>query len=243
MRFHLIPASGLVFLTLIGATPSFADEPARAIATATATGEFEFDEARLIFSVNNEGQDAADLTGKLAKKANSLIETLKAQGLSDRDLQVTGPTISVRYAIIRNANGLETLDRQKIDGFSGFVSVTARFKDFSKLGKAMSDGVKLGAALSGPNYSLAKSDDKLAGLGVEATKEALANAKAMIEAAGRKAGRVLEIRSEGGIQPMIEPSVRTMAMAAPAPDIQIPVNPGRATLSKTISVSVEILEP
>lgn len=221
------------------------NSPPAAIASATATGEFEYDEARLTFSINNEGQDVADLAAKLAKKGTALVEAMKSNGVTDADLRVTGPAISVRYAMIRNNTGLETIDRQRIDGYSGFLSVTARFKDFSKIGKAISDGVKLGAAASGPNYALSPStsDEKLAGLANEATKQALANAKAMIEATGRKTGRVLEIRAEGGVQPVFDAPVRAMAMGAPATDIPVPVNPGRATLSKSVTVSVEILEP
>lgn len=240
----------LPMLAIFAISPVFAQNlasnmPASAIASATATGEFEFDEVHLTFSVNNEGQDVADLAAKLAKKGTALVEAMKASGLTDADLRVTGPAISVKYATIRNANGPEIIDRQRIDGYSGFLSVTARFKDFSKIGKAISDGMKLGAAASGPNYALspATSDEKLAGLATESTKQALANAKAMIEATGRKAGRVLEIRADGGAQPMFDAPLRAMAMAAPAADIQVPVNPGRATLSKSVTVTLEILEP
>lgn len=250
MRFRimfvfLVSVWGLGLSRPVFAAETSSNVPPHAIASATATGEFEYDEARLTFSVNNEGPDAADLTAKLAKKSASLVEALKALGLTDADLRVTGPSISVRYAMIRNTNGMETIDRQRIDGFTGFISVSGRFKEFSKLGKAMSDGVKLGAAISGPSFSLsaAKSDEKLADLAVDATKAALANAKAMIDATGRKPGRVLEIRTEAGFQPTPDAPMRALAMAAPAADIQVPVNPGRATLSRVISVTVEIIEP
>jgi len=241
---------GLVFFGALGFQAAYAgndgtlDLP-QAIASATASGDFDFDEARLTFSINNEGADASDLAGKLAKKGTGLVEAIKALGVADGDIRVSGPSISVRYAIIRNTNGTETIDRQKIDGFTGFIAVTARFKDFSKLGKAMSDGVKIGAAISGPTFSLAPatSEEKLSNLAIEATKSAFTNAKSMIEATGRKAGRILSIRAEGGIQPLSEAPMRALAVAAPAPDLQIPVSPGRATLTKSITVIVEILEP
>lgn len=218
------------------------DQPA-AIVSATATGEFKFDEARISFSFNYEGQDVADLTEKLAKKAAALIEAMKSQALSDADISASGPTISVRYATIRNVNGPETIDRQRIDGYSGFISITGRFKDFTRLGTSVSDGVKLGATISGPSFALSTSNDKLASLAVDATRTALANARAMIEATGRKAGRILEIRAENSIQPMIDQPLRAMAFSAPAGDIQIPVSPGRVTLSKSVTVTLEIVEP
>lgn len=220
----------------VGALPA-------AIATGVATEEFEFDEARLTFSINNEGQDVQDLASKLAKKGSALVDALKANGLAENDLRVAGPNISVRYAVIRNTNGAETIDRQRIDGYSGYLSVTARFKDFAKLGKSISDGVKIGATVSGPNYNLATSDEKLAKLATEATKQALSNAQAMIEATGRKAGKLLEIRTEGAMQPVFDQPMRAMTMAAPTPDIQIPINPGRTTLSRSVTVTLEILEP
>lgn len=249
LSFQALPGFfGWIALGLFSVAPlsaSRADNPIvpQAVATATATGEFEFDEARLTFSVTNEGQNIGELTGKLAKVATGLVDAMKANGLTDADLRITGPAISVRYAMIRNTNGSQTIDRQRLDGYSGFISLTARFTDFTKLGKAVSDGVRLGAAVSGPSYALATSDAKTAILAVEATKQALANAKAMIEASGRKPGRVLSIETEGKSQPVFEGQVRAMAMAAPAQDIDVPVNPGRATLSKSVTVKLEILEP
>jgi uncharacterized protein YggE len=168
-----------------------------------------------------------------------------ANGVANDDIRVMGPTISVRYAVIHNSNGSETIDRQRIDGFTGNIAINGRFKEFSTLGKAISDGVKLGAAVAGPNFALSTSSasEKLASLSVDATKQALANAKAMIEATGRKAGRVLAIHAEnGGLQPLNDAPMRAMAMAVPTPDIQIPVNPGRASLSKSVTVTVEILD-
>ncbi len=234
---------GLVCIASV--SESRADNPVvpQAVASASATGEFEFDEARLTFSVSNEGQNAAELAVKLSKIATSLVEAMKSNGLSDADLRIAGPAISVRYAMIRDTNGNQTIDRQRLDGYSGFISLTARFTDFKKLGKAVSDGIRLGAAVNGPNYALAKSDEKEALLAIEATKQALLNAKAMIEASERKPGRVLSIESDARSQPVFEGQARAMAMAAPSPDISVPVNPGRATLSKSVTVKVEILEP
>lgn len=239
---------GWILLGIFSIAPvseSRADNPfiPQAVASASATGEFEFDEARLTFSVSNEGQNAADLAGKLSKVATGLVAAMKSAGLSDADLRITGPAISVRYAMIRDTNGNQTIDRQRLDGYSGFISLTARFTDFTKLGKAISDGIRLGAAVNGPNYALAKSDEKEALLAIDATKQALLNAKAMIEASGRKPGRVLSIESDVRGQPVFEGQMRALAVAAPSADINVPINPGRATLSKSVTVKVEILEP
>jgi uncharacterized protein YggE len=192
------------------------------------------DMAIVTSGVTSQGATAREaLTANTADMAK-LIETLKAAGIEDRDIQTSGFSVNPNYVYSNevDANGYSL--PPKVNGYIVSNQVTIRVRDLAKLGAVLDQSVTVGAnTINGISFSVADTDD----LYTEARKQAFADARAKAELYAETAGvelgdiaAITEAQGYGVPQPYL---MRDMAMSAAAP---VPVEAGE--LSFTINVSV-----
>ena len=221
------------------AAPAFAQQVTVTPGIITIEGLGEVvakpDMAIVTSGVTSQGATARDaLTANTADMAK-LIETLKAAGIADRDIQTSGFSVSPNYVYSNevDANGYSKPPR--INGYIVSNQVTIRVRDLTALGTILDQSVTVGAnTVNGVSFSVADP----ANLYTEARKKAFADARAKAElyaeAAGVELGDIAAITETQGYgvpQPYMMREMAAADMAAP-----VPVQAGE--LSFTINVTV-----
>ena len=192
------------------------------------------DTAIVTSGVTSQGATARDALSANTADMAKLLETLKAAGIADRDIQTSGFSVSPNYVYSNevDANGYSLPPR--INGYLVSNQVTIRVRDLTTLGVILDQSVTVGAnTVNGVSFSVADTND----LYTEARKKAFADARAKAELYAETAGvelgdiaAITEAQGYGVPQPYM---MRDMAMSAAAP---VPVEAGE--LSFTINVSV-----
>jgi uncharacterized protein YggE len=209
-------------------------------ATGTARSEIAFDRAIVPFTLRAEGANADDVSRELGDKSRQIVDALSQIGVTDPNLRINGPLLSVIYASVTDDQGGRRTERPKPDGVRGEVVFRVTTTDFKKIPKILSTASGAGALLSSPTFEVADLAGERRRLALEALRSALAHARELAEASGGHAGRVLSVIDQRGGRPPADP--RTLALAGNA-DAEFPVLPGRATLEHSVTVRVEIVQP
>lgn len=207
-------------------------EPAR---TVTVGGEGTVaavpDRAAFTVSIMAEQETAARAIDAAAKNARSVLAALKADGVSDDDVQ-TG-SISLHPVHARpTGNGAPP----RLIGYRASLSQTVRVTDLDALGPVMDAVVKAGGTgLNGLRFFIANDH----ALKDRARARAMADAKraagVLAEAAGAGLGVVVSIsetETGGGPRPMM--ALRTEAAGA------LPMAPGNITVAVRVRVVYEL---
>ena len=250
-RISLVPIALAVALAAAapGAWAQERDRPAVPFVqvTVTAKGEFAYDRVTLPFQFASDGASSEGVTRELAQKTTRALDMLKLAGVADNDIVISGPQVSVRYEIQRERNGTETRERRVPAGFTGHVDMRVTLGDLERAPKLFASIAESGALLSPPEFSVSKEDEEERKLGTQAVKSGMEQARALIEAAGGKPGKILSIIDS---QPyavaradMSTARMKAFAAAPPPPTIPVPMRPGKATLERSMTVQIEVVTP
>jgi uncharacterized protein YggE len=218
-----------------------ADDKPYVEVTGTARGEVAFDRAIVPFTLRTETATAEDASRELAQKSREVADALSQIGISEANLRINGPLLSVIYNNVTEEQGGRKVERRAPAGIRGEVSFRVTTGDFKKIPKILAAATNSGALVSSPAFEVANLAEEQARLGVEAVRSALARARQLAEAAGARAGRILSIVDERSGRQPVEP--RTLAMAAGDAPPEVPVLPGRATLQHAVTLRVELTQP
>ena len=213
-------------------------DPARPIVdlTVTATVQSAPDAATFTTGVQTTAPKARDAITKNAEKMVSVVAQLKAAGIADKDIQTSA------INLYRDIEYLPT-GKQRLKGYVVSNVVTAKLRDFKRLGDVLDTLASNGATeFSGPNFTL--DDDTTA----EAQSRDKAWAMAMKQARyhAQKAGytdvRVLRVAESIQRQPKNEPiayAKMAMEQAADA-SASTPIEGGEIGTSVTLAITFEM---
>ncbi len=119
--------------------------------------------------------------------------------------------------------------------------------DLERAPKLFASIAESGALLSPAEFAVSKEDEEERKLGAQAVKSGMEQARALIEAAGGKPGKILSIVDS---QPyavarpdMSTARMKAYAAAPPPPTVPVPMRPGKATLERSMTVHVEVISP
>lgn len=197
------------------------------------------DMAIVTSGVTSQGATARDaLTANTADMAK-LIETLKAAGIADRDIQTSGFSVNPNYVYTQevDANGYSLPPR--INGYIVSNAVTIRVRDLAALGAVLDQSVTVGAnTINGISFAVTDP----AKLYEEARRNAFADARSKAELYATVAGVELDdivsiTESQGYGQPQPYMMRQAADMAASAP---VPVETGELTFTISVSVAWEL---
>lgn len=223
---RIIVAAIVIALALIG-RQALAAEP-----TLTITGSGSASAPPDIATLSTGVETRAD-TAKAALAANSeamasVIETLKAAGVAEKDIQTSGLSVQPVYedSKLRSyAGGTE------IDHYVATNGVTVVVRDLAGLGSVVDALVGSGAnRLGGVSFGFADP----APLQDEARRQAIADARRAAEvyaaAAGVKLGQVLTIEDFGGSGPVPLGAVARFAAES------VPIATGESSITASVRV-------
>lgn len=179
--------------------------------------------AREALSANNEAM-------------RKVLEALKGAGIAERDLQTSGFSINPQYSYPDSNDG--TPRAPVLTGYEVANQLTIRVRDIARLGAVLDQTVSLGVNQGGDiRFTNAEPEKAVEEARRNAMKNAIGKARVLAEAAGVKAGRILEI-SETMDLPEPRPVMR-MSMAKEAADA-VPVAAGENSYSVTVNVTFAI---
>jgi len=224
---------------------SFLAAPAAAEVQVTSTGpvveltvnesvEAEPDIVTVGAGVTTEARTAVEAMRTNATAMQSVIDRIKALGVSERDIQTTGINLGAMYDYNQQTQ------RQVFRGYQASNRVSVKLRDIQRTGEVLDALVAAGATdLSGPDWSI---DDDTAARS-QARRQAMETARAQALEYARAAGfssiRLLEVSETIARQP---PMPFVGALRAEAQDASTPVQPGMVQAGVTVRVSYEMTQ-
>ncbi|MGI9371793.1 MAG: SIMPL domain-containing protein [Hyphomicrobiales bacterium] len=238
VAFMLIP------LTLAFSSPVLAAQEGKTsqrLMLITGKGEVKAapDIAIISLGVTSQAKTAQDALSQNTKNMSGLLDSLKADGIAEKDLQTSNFSVQPIYSRVKNT-GNQQPQIPRILAYRVSNQLTAVIRDLDKLGAILDKSMSAG---SNQFNSLQFSIDKPAPLRDDARKLAVADAKRKAEiyaqAAGVALGNVNSISEAGGHrppQPLGRHSVKMMAAEA-AP---VPIAQGEQSVSVSVNIVWEI---
>jgi uncharacterized protein YggE len=193
------------------------------------------DTAHVMSGVTTQGATAREALDANNAAMTALIETLKAAGIEEGDIQTSGFSVMPNYVYTdeRDANGY-TLP-PKINGYSVFNNVNVRVRDISTLGSVLDQQVTVGAnTINGVSFSVSDPSTLLDEARKLAFADALAKARLYAETADVELEQVIAI-SEGQLMQPPQPYMFDRAEAAAASPV--PIQGGELTFQINVNVT------
>lgn len=172
-----------------------------------------------------------------AEAMGRIMESLKANGVAERDIQTRHFTIQPIYTFReRTLPGGERQGEQILVGYQVTNMVTAKVRTLDHIGAVLDNAVAAGGDLvrvQGISFTVEDPERKQATLQARdaAVKDALEKARQMAAAAGITLGRLVYLTESGAAVPIQEEVLRAGAPALPAPT---PISPGELTVTVTV---------
>lgn len=180
----------------------------------------------------SQARDAA------AEAMGRIMDSLKANGVSERDIQTRHFTIQPIYTFReRTLPGGARQGEQVLVGYQVSNTVSAKVRTLDRIGTVLDSAVAAGGDLvrvQGIAFTVDDPQQKQATLQAReaAVRDALEKARQMAASAGITLGRLVYLTESGGIVPISEEVFR--ATAAPAPAPPTPISPGELTVTVTV---------
>jgi uncharacterized protein YggE len=186
------------------------------------------DRVLITLGVMSEAATAREALDANTAALRKVIDTLKGEGLGDRDVQTSDFSVGPRYEYTQDGKP------PKLVGYQVSNTVNIRVTDIAKLGTILDKAVGEGSnQIHGIRFEVSDADVRLD----EARKTAVANARRMAElyatAAGASLGQVLKIE-EAAYNPGPIPMMRQTAAAEAAP---VPIEAGEQTLQVMVTIT------
>lgn len=212
-------------------TDALADDKRVITMTGRASVGVAPDQVEINLGVTSKAETARDALTLNNANMNTVLKTLKEEGIEEKNIQTSNFSIQPDYEHYRDGRA------PKIRGYRVSNTVRILVKEIDKLGALLDKVVSSGSnQINGIRFLVSKEDE----LKDEARKSAVAvatrKAKLYAEAAGVKLGDVIMITESrhGGGHPV--PIARTLAKEANA----VPIAGGEQQLSVSVTISWDL---
>ena len=171
----------------------------------------------------NAAMQAANIT------MSTVQQTLKADGVADKDLQTSGLSVQPNYNYSDKG--------AQLTGYTVSEDLSVVLRDLSKAGSIISDAAKAGGdalRIGSATLDLDDDDALIAQARQQAFADAKAKAQAYASAAGRSLGAVVTISETTNDQP--QPMMFSAPMAAGSAAPAVPIQAGSQDVTVTTNV-------
>ncbi len=229
---------------LLAGGPAWAQAPpAGTVSThAMARAELANTVADVVLRVEARGTGLADVQQALSTGSTSLVAYLKTTAASE--IRTEG--VRVNPQLEQNPSRGQPV---RIVGYAGQVSVSFQIETGALgavLGEALSRGANAVTQTS-LHPRQAEIDSARQALAIEATKRALAEARAVAEAAGRHLGAVRSLTVDSAMPGPLRYTMAAPPGPAPGMSLSMPApiatEAGESEVSSTVNVVVSLIEP
>jgi uncharacterized protein YggE len=212
-----------------------------AAGTISVTGVGEVivvpDTANIQIGVQVFNEELAEAQRQSTEQITTIIDTIKAAGIADKDIQTSNYSVSIRQQYDPNT-GIAT----EVLGYDIYNTLSVTVRDLDELGTILDQVVSAGANQIYGIYfftsDLTKATEQARTAAVE---DAKARATQLAEAAGVEVGRIVNISEGFSSAPLPTDYGKGGRGAGMAEDAAaVPVQPGTQTVQISVSVTYEI---
>jgi len=203
--------------------------------TVSGSGEVNAppDILTLSIGIEAEGRTVALARTEAAAAANRLIDSLKANGVAEKDIQTTSVNIYPQYFYSPN-------EPPRITAYTASNTLSVKVRDIDRAGKVIDDGVDAAgdtARLQGIAFGV----DDPAPLLKQAREKAVADARSRAEAYAAAAGvNVGDVLSIAETNQSYVPVIHYAADDIAGSEKSTPIEPGETTVSVNVNVRFAI---
>lgn len=192
------------------------------------------DVAKVYASVITQGKDTERIAQENNKKVNDVIDFLKNQEISDKDIKTTQYNLVPRYEYDEKSR------KTFISGYELTQTVLVKIRDFEKIGKILGELPSLGAnQISSVSFDIDDSEKYLTDARNQAFDKAKIKAQAMADKVGVRLGRIINFSEYQGTQPV--PYYETFGKGgAMAVSVAPSIEPGTQEVSVQVNIIYEI---
>jgi uncharacterized protein YggE len=234
--------SGLVFVSLVAAvcgneetTIQNSEDQVRGI-TVSGQGIVQGtpDIANISLGVSALADSVAAARTQAATSMNAIIDSLKNNGVEEKDIQTTQLSIQPEYDY--------TDGRQLLRGFRVTNTVNAKLRDVDRTGEIVDEAVEAGGddtTINGIGFSIDDPEELKKQAREQAVADARARAETLAQASGVSLGSPVTI-SESSYTPPIFLEGRAAADAAGAPVPETPIQVGELDVVVDVTITWDI---
>jgi len=197
------------------------------------------DIATVSFSVMEENMDVSKASDAVNTKIAKIVESLKSNGVDEKDIKTTGYNIYPRY----DYTSVQTYPyngKQVLAGYDVTQSISIKIRDLTKAGKIVSDLGTLGVTdMSGLNFTEDKYDDLVLQARDQAIADARVQATKLAKALGVRLVKIVSY-SEGGNYPVYYSKAVSMDSAGSVRSSEAVLPTGENKITSNISITYEI---
>ena len=221
-----------------------------AVNVLSVSGEGEVfatpDTAEFTFSITEEGESASVVKDAVDAKANDVIETLKAEGVEERDIKTVAYELHPKYEWVqeRCVNVYPCPGKQVQQGFSLTQSILVKARDLDKAGTYLGLVTEKNVTdVSGLIFTIDDEDALRAGARKSAIEDAKQKAEQLAADLGVSLVRIVNFNENQGYMPSPY-MARDMAMAygigGGAEEEKVSVPAGENKISTNVTITYEI---
>ena len=218
---------------------------AQNVITVTGKGEVyaKPDLALVDFSVVTEKKTVIEAMAENTQKMNSIIDSIKKQGVEEKDLKTTTFNIFPRYEWLEKEACFPPCPtgRRVLVGYEITQSLEAKIRDLAKIGDIIQGAIDAGANQVGDlQFTIDKQDELQKQARGQAIEKAKAKAKEMAKQLGVKLVRITNF-SESGVVPIPWPYFETEKAIGIGGGAEMPqIQTGENKIEATVSITYEI---
>ena len=193
------------------------------------------DIATFSVEVSQDGTDLDPVLSQVRKEMNKVIETIKAQGIEDKDIRTEIFQVHPKFEQDKRNN-------PKRVGYTVANRLSIKVRDLKKTGKVLTAVLNAGATtVNGPDFEIDNPDAVERQALAAATKDARSKAQAVADAAGVQLGEIVTINPQAVNWPGPRRTMMVRAMAMPATmEAEEPIAAGEQTLMGYVTVTYDI---
>ena len=202
--------------------------------TVSGTGKASAipDIATTSVGVQTQGATAKDAQNELNTKINAISAAIKKLGIDAKDIQTSGYSVNPKYNYTNN--------KQTIDGYQAYSTVTIKIKDMDKANLVLDEATKQGATnISGISFDVADKEKSTNEARTIAVADAKKKAVDAAKIAGFSLGKIINYTESIGGQPYPVNMMRA-STAGVAENVNTNVEVGSKEISITVNLSYEV---
>jgi uncharacterized protein len=206
--------------------------------TGEAVEEDVPDQATLLLGVVTERPTAAEAASENARKTQSLMDELAAQGVTAKDIRTEAFTLAPVVTEEPNPRGAPAGKRVS-KSFRARNELSVLVKPIEKVSVIAQRSSDSGAnEIRGVTFAMSDETARLERLRGLAIKDAERRARTYVEAIGVKLGRVIEISPEADAPPdRMQVRTTSVAVGQALPDESLLLRPGMQKLGSRVTVT------
>jgi uncharacterized protein YggE len=244
----LVMPVALLGAVVMAQSPIQAGAQATPAATAAAAGTISVtgvgevivvpDTANIQIGVQVFHEELAEAQRQSTEQITTIIDTIKAAGIADKDIQTSNYSVSIRQQYDPNT-GIAT----EVLGYDIYNTLSVTVRDLEELGTILDQVVSAGAnQIYGIYFFTADLTSATEQAREAAVKDAQERASQLAAAAGVEVGRILNISEGFSAAPLPYDYGMGQGRAGDmaAEGAKVPVQPGSQTVQISVSVTYEI---